>query len=134
MIARMVSAAEQQLEYDAAAARIRALAAHINAAHAELARLAADFDDRGLWFGYGIRTCQHWLTINTGVGEHAAVELLRVGHSLDNLPRLREACESGQLSLDKLRLVSRVASAEDEDLWLDMASYASGAQLARIVR
>jgi hypothetical protein len=124
-----VAIARQQ-EYDEAAARICELAGNINAAQAEMAKLVADFDARELWSGYGIRTCQHWMTINTGVNEHTATELLRVGHALETLPQLRDAFESGQLSLDKVRMVTRVAAAADEEFWLYVARYASGAQLA----
>src|SRR4029077_1381635 len=89
----------------ATAERICELAAHIHAANAELARLAAEYDTSGAWCGVGIRTCRHWLTINTGLSEHAADELLRVGHALTDLPKLQEAFSDGRLSLDKMRAV-----------------------------
>jgi hypothetical protein len=117
---------------DAAAAQLCRVAAEAHAAVAEMTRLAADFDDAGHWQGDGIRSCSHWLTINTGVNAYTADEVLRVGHALRDLPRLRAAFEAGQLSLDKMRTVSRVATAVDEDIWVELALHASGTQLVRI--
>ena len=116
------------------ATRICELSAHIHAATAELARLVADYDDTKEWCGVGLRTMRHWLTVNTGLGERSADELLRVGVALRELPTLAAAFAAGRLSLDKLRDVTRVARPCDEDLWLEIALAASGAQLQRICR
>jgi hypothetical protein len=101
---------------------------------AELVALAADFDEGHGWDGYGIRSCAHWLAINAGVDVWTGMEMVRVGHSLRELPRLAEAFASGELSFDKLRHVTRVAQPADEELWLEVAQDASGSQLARICR
>ena len=110
------------------------LAAHVHAAMAELTRLAAEFQELEGWCGEGIRSFSHWLTINAGFSPHSGDELLRVGEALQALPRVREAFAAGRLSFDSVRELSRVAVAEDEGLWLDIAAAASGAQLARICR
>lgn len=110
------------------------MAAHANAALAELAQVAADFDDAELWSGDGLLSCAHWLTIQTGVGVRTADELLRVGRALRDLPQLRAAFADGRLSFDKMRLVTQVATPADDDAWLNVALSASGAQLGRICR
>jgi Domain of unknown function (DUF222)/HNH endonuclease len=110
------------------------LAAHVHAAMAELTRLAAEFHELEGWGGEGVRSFSHWLTINAGFSPHSGDELLRVGQALQTLPRIRAAFAAGQLSFDSVRELSRVATAEDEDVWLDVAAAASGAQLARICR
>jgi hypothetical protein len=51
-----------------------------------------------------------------------------------HLPHIDAAFVAGRLSFDGVRQLSRVATAEDEDLWLDIAASESGAQLARICR
>jgi hypothetical protein len=114
--------------------RLCELAAHVHAATAELTRLAAEFAELGGWCGEGVRSFSHWLTINAGFSPHSGDELLRVGQALQTLPRVREAFAAGRLSFDSVRELSRVASAEDEEVWLDVAGAASGAQLARICR
>jgi len=110
------------------------LAAHTHAALAELARVAAAFDDAYGWAGCGIRSCAHWLSINTGFDRHTSEELLRVGHALSSLPHIAQAFAAGELSFDKVRTVTRVATAPDEDVWLEVARAASGVQLVRICR
>ncbi len=110
------------------------LAAHTHAAMAELASLTAEFDELEGWCGDGLRSLPHWLTINAGFAEHTGSELLRVGQALRELPLLRGAFASGQLSFDSVRELTKVATPVDEQLWLDVAVSATGAQLARICR
>jgi hypothetical protein len=114
--------------------RLCELAAHVHAAHAEFAGLAAEVDATGAWCGEGYRSCAHWLTVTTGIEEQSAAELIRVGHALRELPLLRSAASAGRLSLDKLRLVTKVATPADEDIWLNIAVSASGMQFVRICR
>jgi Domain of unknown function (DUF222)/HNH endonuclease len=114
--------------------RLCELAAHTHAAMAELARLAAHFNELEGWCGDGLRSFSEWLTISTGFSPRTGDELLRVGASLRALPHIGAAFAAGQLSFDSVRELSRVATPEDEDLWLTVAASASGAQLARICR
>ncbi|MBJ7595584.1 MAG: hypothetical protein JF886_12130 [Candidatus Dormibacteraeota bacterium] len=58
--------------------------------------------------------------------------MVRVGHALRDLPLIHEAFAAGRLSFDKVRALTRVATAGDETLWLELALEASGSQLARI--
>ena len=110
------------------------LAARTHAAMAELSRLAADFNDLEGWVGEGIRSFSHWVTLNAGFAPRTGEELLRVGEALRTLPHIDAAFAAGRLSFDSVRELSRVVTAEDEDLWLAIATTASGAQLARICR
>src|SRR5215472_14860823 len=110
------------------------LSAHIQAAQAELALRLADLDDAAGWGGAGIRSCCHWLSIQAGLDYHTSSDLLRVGHGLAELPLIRQAFSSGQLSLDKVRALLRVATPADEEIWLELALGADAALLARICR
>jgi uncharacterized protein DUF222/HNH endonuclease len=56
------------------------------------------------------------------------------GRALRSLPKLTAAFATGEVSLDKLRAITKVATASDEDVWLEVARVASGAQLIRICR
>src|ERR1700737_2892019 len=114
------------------AERLCELAAHIHAAIGELAVQAAEVDAAEAWAGDGYFSCRHWLSVNIGLADHSANELLRGGHALRDLPQLRAASLAGYLSLDKLRIVTQVATPADEDVWLEVAVHASGNQLARI--
>ncbi|HVS44199.1 MAG TPA: DUF222 domain-containing protein [Candidatus Dormibacteraeota bacterium] len=110
------------------------LAAHLHAGTARLARLAAEFDRAEGWSGDGMRSCAQWLSINTGHGLAAGESLVRIGYALERLPLIAEAFASGELSLDKVRQLCTVATPTDEEVWLELARQASGAQLTRIVR
>jgi Domain of unknown function (DUF222)/HNH endonuclease len=114
--------------------RLCELAAHTHAAMAELTRLAAEFNDVDGWCVDGVRSFSEWLTFNTGFAPRTGDELLSVGQALQTLPQIRTAFAAGRLSFDSVRELSRVATPDDEHLWLTVAEAASGAQLARICR
>jgi hypothetical protein len=65
---------------------------------------------------------------------HTGAELLRVGQAMKILPKIAKAFTSGQLSFDKVRQVTTVASPATEEILLEIAQGASGSQLARICR
>ena len=116
------------------AQRISEAAAHIHAATAALVLEVAGFDERGGWRGEGMRGCEQWLSIAAGFDERTSAEMLRVGHALAALPATRDAFSAGHLSFDKVRLLTPVATAEDEHIWLTVARDASAAQLGSICR
>jgi hypothetical protein len=106
-------------------------------AHAELARVAkaaARFDEIGGWCAGGIRSFPHWLTVNAGFDMYTGAELLRVGQSLAALPNVAKAFEAGQLSFDKVRQITTVATPATEHVLLEIAQGSTGGQLARICR
>jgi len=106
--------------------------AHAHASMAKVAKACAKFDEIGGWCDGGIRSFEHWLTINAGFDEHTSRELLRVGHALESLPEIAAAFDAGQLSFDKVRQVTTVATPATDHIALEIAQGASGAQLARI--
>jgi len=108
--------------------------AHAHAAMASVAKACAKFDEIGGWCDGGIRSFSHWLTVNAGFNEQTSGELLRVGQALNSLPRIDEAFAAGQLSFDKVRQVTTIATPATEHIMLEIARGASGQQLARICR
>jgi hypothetical protein len=64
-----------------------------------------------------------------GIGLQAAREKLRVGRRLGELPLIRAAFATGELSYSKVRAVCRVARPETEPALLETARYATTAQL-----
>src|ERR1700694_5459400 len=108
--------------------------AHAHATLARVARASARFDEIGGWGAGGIRSFEHWLTIKTGFDMHTSAELLRVGQAMTFLPKIAAAFEAGQLSFDKVRQITTVATPATEEFLLEIAQGASGAQLARICR
>ncbi|HET9892139.1 MAG TPA: DUF222 domain-containing protein, partial [Mycobacterium sp.] len=114
--------------------KIRVLAAQLHAGTAQLTTLVARYDAGGEWADGGFRSLAHWLSVYTGFGLHMSSEVVRVGHALEQLPRIAGAFSEGRLSFDKVRAVTRVATPEDETVWLGVALEASGSQLERICR
>ncbi len=112
--------------------QIGVLAGHLHAATSRFVDMVATFDDSQDWYGVGMRSCAHWVTIATGVDLWTAREMVRVGHALRDLPLIHEAFAAGRLSFDKVRALTRVATSDDEAIWLELALEASGSQLARI--
>jgi len=95
--------------------RIGELSAVAHAALAQVAKASAEFDAIGGWAGGGIRHFQHWLTIKAGFDMHTAAELLRVGQAMSLLPKIAAAFGAGQLSFDKARQITTVATPATEE-------------------
>ena len=110
------------------------LAAHISVAMCRWLELLAEFDDRGGWAEWGVKTCAHWLSWRCSLGLGTAREHVRVAHRLQELPLIREAFSKGELSYCKVRALSRVATPGTEAGLLDIARHATGAQLEKLIR
>jgi hypothetical protein len=59
---------------------------------------------------------------------------VRVARRLRELPLVREAFGSGELSYSKVRAITRVATPEIESSLVELARHATGAQLEKVVR
>jgi hypothetical protein len=104
------------------AAQITELSGHLNTSNHRLLVLIAEFDRRSGWADGGVTpSCAHWLHWQCGIGLGAAREKLRVAHALESLQRISEAMSRGELSYAKVRAVTRVADASNEEVWLDVA-------------
>ena len=103
------------------AAQITELSGHLNAANHRLLVLIAEFDRRGGWSDGFTKSCAHWLNWQCGINLGAAREKVRVAHALEKLPQISAAMERGQLSYSKVRAITRVADASNEDYFLQIA-------------
>jgi hypothetical protein len=110
------------------------LAAHIAVATCRWLELVAEFDDRGGWAEWGVKSCAHWLSWRCSIGLVTARQHVRVAHRLRDLPMVRAAFARGELSYCKVRALSRVATPETEAGLLEIARHATGAQLEKLVR
>lgn len=115
-------------------AEICELASHLAAGECRWLLLLSEFDRREGWAGWGLQSCAHWVSHRCGLGLQAAREKLRVGRRLGELPLVQAAFAAGELSYSKVRAVCRVARPETEATLLEMARYATTAQLEEIVR
>jgi hypothetical protein len=110
------------------------LAAHIHAATCRWLALVAEFDRREGWTEWGCKSCAHWLSWRCALAPSAAREQVRVARRLSDLPGIRAAFGRGELSYSQVRALSRVATPELEPALLEVARYATAAQLERTLR
>ena len=110
------------------------LAAHIHAATCRWLGLVAEYDRREGWAEWGCKSCAQWLSWHCALAPPAAREQVRVARRLLELPLIREAFGRGELSYSQVRALSRVATAELESSLLELARYATAAQLERTLR
>lgn len=110
------------------------LAAHIAAATCRWLLLVAEWDERAGWAEWGVNSCAEWLGWRCSIGAGTAREHVRVARRLMELPLVREAFGSGELSYSKVRAVTRIAAPETEAQLVELARHATGAQVERVVR
>ena len=113
---------------------ITTLAAHIHAATHRLLILIAAFDRRRGWELGGHLTCAHWLSFRTGIDLGTAREKVRTARVLLDLPLTSASMARGELSFSKVRALSRVATADNEEELLPFARSCTTAHLERMVR
>lgn len=109
-------------------------AGRVAAGEAQLIRYIGEFDERQAWSGVGILSCAHWLTWRLGMGPKSAYERVRVARVLRTLPRTSVEFAAGRLSFTQIRALTRVATPQDEEVYVSIARHATGGQLERLVR
>jgi len=110
------------------------LAAHIAVATCRWLELVAEFDSRGGWAEWGVKSCAHWLSWRCSIALGAAREKIRVAHRLQELSIVREAFSRGELSYCKVRALTRAATPQTEAGLVEIARHATGAQLEKLIR
>jgi hypothetical protein len=113
---------------------IASLSAHLDAATHRLLECIRQFDETGGWYEQGAVSCAHWLAWRVGLDAATAREKVRVARALGKLLAIDEALRLGKLSYAKVRALTRVATPENEARLLELALYATGAQLERMCR
>ncbi len=81
-----------------------------------------------------MRSCAHWLNWKCGIDLGVPREKVRVAHALKNLPKISAGFREGQISYSKVRAMTRVASADNEDYLLMIAQHGTAAHVERLVR
>jgi len=112
---------------------IQRLAAHIDAAMCEWLGMIAEFDRREIWAAWGMASTARWLAWRCSIAPGTAREQVRVARALEALPSVRAAFARGELSYSKVRAITRVEGVVREEELLELAQYATAAQLERMV-
>jgi len=111
----VISPSEELLPIDDLDRAIVKLSTRINAETYELLVLIRQFDERAGWLKWGLRNCAEWLHYRCDLSMSAAREKIRVAHTLKTLPGISGAFSSGELSYSKVRAMTRVVGAHNED-------------------
>ena len=114
--------------------RIVSLYANINLATYHLLVLIGEFEENNFGEQQGFITTAHWLNYSCGIGLTAAREKVRVAMALRGLPKVAQCFSQGSVSYSKVRALTRVADADNEQSLLDIARHATAAQAERIFR
>jgi hypothetical protein len=80
----------------------------------QMLELIADVDRRKGWRGSGARDMANWLSMRQGISEWKARRWVAAAHALEGLPRISEAFCSGELGVDKIVELTRLATSETE--------------------
>ncbi|WP_405243164.1 HNH endonuclease signature motif containing protein [Lentisalinibacter salinarum] len=114
-------------------AEITALCGNIYAKTYRLLELIREFDEKGYWQLPGLCSTAHWLNWQCGIGMNAAREKVRVARALPDLPKISEAFRKGEVSYSKVRAMTRVADAQNEDYLLGIARHGTAYHVEGIV-
>jgi len=112
---------------------ITELAAHIHAATFLLLEKIRKFDELKGWNLDGVLSCAHWLQWQCGTNIGAAREKVRVARALPGLPKISRCFQEGRISYSKVRAMTRVATAKNEDYLLNIARHGTAAHVERVV-
>ncbi len=112
---------------------ITELAAHICAATSLLLEKIREFDELKGWSHHGVLSCAHWLQWQCGMNIGAARQRVRVAHALANLPEISASFKEGRISYSKVRAMTRVATAKNEEYLLGIARHGTAAHVEKVV-
>ena len=117
---------------EALEAELLELTAHIHAGEYRQLELIAQFDENGC-FGWGVRSCAHWMNWRLGISMGAAREKVRVARALQKLPLIKEAFRKGKVSYSKVRAMTRVANKRNQTFLLQIARYGTASHMERLI-
>jgi len=115
-------------------ARICELAGHLTAATCRFLELVADFDGRQGWASWQLPSCAAWLSWKCQIAPGTAREHVRVARALPELPLIRAEFAAARLSYAKVRALTRIADADNEQDLAQMAIAMTAGQLERFAR
>jgi hypothetical protein len=122
------------LSLDELEAQLATLASHIYAGTCRWLELIGEMDRRGGWAEEDRGSCADWLAWRCALAPRAAREHVRMARRLPDLPLIHDAFARGELSFTKVRALTRVATAENEEELLELGRVFTAAQLERAVR
>jgi Domain of unknown function (DUF222) len=115
-------------------AQICELAGHLAAATCRFLVLLGDFDARRGWASWEMPSCAVWLWWKCQMSSGTAREHVRVARALRDLPVICAEFAAGRLSYAKVRALTRIATAGNEEGLAEIAAPMTANQLERFAR
>ena len=125
---------EAAIDVDVLGDQIAEMSAHIDAAMHRLLAAIREFDNVSGWHVQGALSCAHWLAWRVGWDLRTARERVRVARKLAELPLIDQELRIGAMSYSQARAISRVATAENEAVWVGYAKHMPASQLDTLCR
>jgi hypothetical protein len=119
-------------QLDALGRGIADLSLRIDVAKHELLTQLRQFDRHDGWANTGFLSLTAWLAWRIDISPVAAREYVRVARALGELVRVDAAFAIGKLSYSKVRAITRVATPETEQDFLDISTNATASQIERL--
>ena len=111
--------------------RADALHARVCSAERQLLSVLAEIDRSEAWRNDAARDMVHWLWMRYGFSEWKARRWIAAAHTLESLPKIASALESGELGIDKVVELSRFATPRTEEGLLPWARRVSAGAIRR---
>lgn len=118
---RMNTVSSHRAHIDELDAAIGKLNRTLNATSYQLLVMIREFDERAGWLRWSFPDGVSWLKWRCDISTGAAREKLRMAHALATLPLMSKSFGAGKLSYSKVRVISRLATAENEAELIDLA-------------
>lgn len=113
--------------------RLKEIVGKARRAEAELAKALLEMKRWGLFRYLSYPRVEDYAEAELDLRAGKTKDLIEIAAKLEGLPRVRAAFEAGALAWTKARQVVRVATAADEDAWLERAQALSNRALERAV-
>ncbi|MCZ6568402.1 MAG: DUF222 domain-containing protein [Actinobacteria bacterium] len=101
---------------------------------AQVCQLIVEVDARQTWMTDGARSLTDWVAARLRIRHTTAAQLVSVARRLQDLPVLSARFASGDLSLDQVDAISKMATADTEPRLIEEALGLSNAVLDRRTR
>lgn len=101
---------------------------------ARVCDLISEVDARQSWMDDGARTLTDWVAARLRIRHSSAAQLVAVARRLSDLPITRQRFASGELSLDQVDAISRIATSGDEAAVIRKAEGLTSGALYRLAR
>ena len=105
-----------------------------SAALAQVCELIGEVDSRQSWMDDGARSLTDWVSARLRLRHGSAARLVGISRRLRDLPAINKAFRSGDISIDQVDAISRIATVDTERALLDQAEKMTSAALDRLVR